>query len=173
MHDNSVNRAFVKFRNDGTIQLILKTLYYGGLRVSELCALRWRDLQVRGDRGQMTVFGKGDKTRAILLPASLWQELQQLRADSITDDSVFRSRVKGQQLDQSQVRRIVNAASRRAGLERGVSPLWLRHAHASHSLDRGAPIHLVQATLGHASVATTGRYLHARPTESSGKYLAE
>ena len=47
----------------------------------------------------------------------------------------------------------------------------LRHAHASHSLDRGAPIHLVQATLGHASVATTGRYLHARPTDSSARYL--
>ena len=45
------------------------------------------------------------------------------------------------------------------------------HAHTSHSLDRGAPIHLVQATLGHASVATTGRYLHARPTDSSARYL--
>ena len=42
-----------------------------------------------------------------------------------------------------------------------------RHAHASHSLDWRAPIHLVQQTLGHASVATTGRYLHARPTDSS------
>ncbi|HMG32742.1 MAG TPA: site-specific integrase [Blastocatellia bacterium] len=56
-------------------------------------------------------------------------------------------------------------------LERRYLPHWLRHAHASHSLDRGAPIHLVQTTLGLASVATTGRYLHARPTESSGKYL--
>jgi site-specific recombinase XerD len=47
----------------------------------------------------------------------------------------------------------------------------LSHAHASHSLDRGAPIHLVQQTLGHASVATTGRYLHARPTDNSARYL--
>jgi hypothetical protein len=42
----------------------------------------------------------------------------------------------------------------------------------THALDRGAPIHLVQATLGHASVVTTGRYLHARPTDSSARYLA-
>jgi integrase/recombinase XerD len=42
---------------------------------------------------------------------------------------------------------------------------------ATHALERGAPIHLVQATLGHAWVATTGRYLHARPTDSSAKYL--
>jgi hypothetical protein len=48
---------------------------------------------------------------------------------------------------------------------------WLRHAYASHSLERGAPTHLVQATLGHTSVALTGRYLHACPTDSSAGYL--
>ena len=52
-----------------------------------------------------------------------------------------------------------------------VSPHWLRHAHASHALERGAPIHLVQATLGHATLATTGRYLHAMPSDSSARYL--
>jgi site-specific recombinase XerD len=83
---------------------------------------------------------------------------------------VFRSR-KGGPLDASQVHRIVKAAAERAGLSGEVSAYRLRHAHASHSLDRGAPIHLVQQTLGHASVATTGRYLHARPTDSSARYL--
>ena len=78
----------------------------------------------------------------------------------------------GGALDARQVRRIVAAAARRAGVEGNVSPHWLRHAHASHALDRGAAIHLVQATLGHSSVATTGKYLHARPSESSSKYLA-
>ncbi|HYQ91573.1 MAG TPA: tyrosine-type recombinase/integrase, partial [Candidatus Competibacteraceae bacterium] len=75
-------------------------------------------------------------------------------------------------LDRSQVHRIVRAAARRAGLTMPVSPHWLRHAHASHALERGAPIHLVQQTLGHASVATTGVYLHARPGDSSALYLA-
>ena len=64
------------------------------------------------------------------------------------------------------------AAAVAAGLGERPSPHWLRHAHATHALERGAPIHLVQATLGHASVATTGRYLHARPTDSSSRYLA-
>ena len=46
------------------------------------------------------------------------------------------------------------------------------HAHATHALEHGhAPIHLVQATLGHASVATTSKYLHARPTDNSARYL--
>ena len=62
-------------------------------------------------------------------------------------------------------------AAARAGIDLPVSPHWFRHAHASHALDRGAPIHLVQATLGHASIATTGRYLHARPRDSSSRYL--
>ena len=60
---------------------------------------------------------------------------------------MFRSR-KGGHLDESQVWRIVRKASKRAGIEKEVSCHWLRHAHASHALDRGAPIHLVQATLG-------------------------
>ena len=53
-----------------------------------------------------------------------------------------------------------------------VSPAWLRHAHASHALDRGAPIHLVQSTLGHADLRTTSAYTHARPGDSSARYLA-
>jgi len=69
------------------------------------------------------------------------------------------------------VHRIVKGAAKRAGLSAEVSAHWPRHAYASHSPDRGAPIHLVQATLGHASVATTGRYLHARPTDNSARYL--
>ena len=83
---------------------------------------------------------------------------------------VFRSR-KGGHLDESMVWRIVRKASKRAGIDKDVSCHWLRHAHASHALDRGAPIHLVQACLGHASISSTGKYLHARPTDSSANYL--
>ena len=83
---------------------------------------------------------------------------------------MFVSRTGGH-LDPSAVHRIVKAAAKRAGISAEASAHWLRHAHASHSLERGAPIHLVQATLGHASVATTGRYLHARPSDSSARYL--
>jgi site-specific recombinase XerD len=53
-----------------------------------------------------------------------------------------------------------------------VSPHWLRHAHASHALARGADLALVRDTLGHASIETTGRYAHARPNSSSALFLA-
>lgn len=149
---------------------ILLTFYAGGFRVSEICSLKWRHLQERDNAGQITVFGKGDKTRTVLIPQSVWDTLMTLQGDAPADAPVFLSRKKGH-LDESAVWRIVKKATKRAGIAKDVSCHWLRHAHASHALDRGCPIHLVQATLGHRSVATTGRYLHARPTDSSGNYL--
>jgi len=149
---------------------ILLTLYAGGFRVAELCSLKWSDLQNRDKAGQITAFGKGGKTRTILIPASVWNSLQSLRGEAGKNAPVFRSR-KGGHLDESQIWRIVRKASKRAGIDKDVSCHWLRHAHASHALDRGAPIHLVQATLGHSSISTTGKYLHARPTDSSANYL--
>ena len=149
---------------------ILLTLYGGGFRVSEICSLKWRHLQERDSAGQITVFGKGGKTRTVLMPRSVWETLQILQQDASADAPVFKSRKKGH-LDESQVWRIVTKAAERAGIDKAVSCHWFRHAHASHALDRGCPIHLVQATLGHSSVATTGKYLHARPTDSSGNYL--
>jgi site-specific recombinase XerD len=153
---------------------LLILLYASGIRVSELCGLSWRDLQANGDGGQVTVFGKGGMTRAIQLPASVWKLLNGLSGEkSGPDDPVFRSRKQknGGRLRPLAVLRVVRKAAERAGIEVPVSPHWFRHAHASHALDRGAPIHLVQATLGHASVATTGRYLHARPNDSSSRFL--
>jgi integrase/recombinase XerD len=152
-------------------RVLLRLLYAAGVRVSEVCGLKWRDVQPRGEAGQITVYGKGGKTRFVLLSDDTWQELIGLRGETDSYVPVFPSR-KGQgHLSAAQVHRIVKAAADRAGVELAVSPHWLRHAHASHALDRGCPIHLVQATLGHASVATTGKYLHARPNDSSSRYL--
>jgi len=154
---------------------MLTLLYASGMRVSELCGLCWRDLQPAAGGGQVAVFGKGGRTRSVYLPEPAWALVTGLRrpADG-PGDPVFRSRKKrdGGRLRPAAVWRVVRSAARRAGIELAVSPHWFRHAHASHALDRGAPIHLVQATLGHASIATTGRYLHARPKESSGRYLS-
>jgi integrase/recombinase XerD len=158
---------------EGRNRVLLKLLYVSGVRVSEICGLRWCDALTRQEGGQITVFGKGGKTRTVLLKPRVWQQLLSIKGEAQAADPVFRSRKGGGALDVSQVRRVVYAAAQKAGLEQKVSPHWMRHAHASHALDRSAPIHLVQATLGHASVATTGRYLHARPTESSSFYLPD
>lgn len=155
-------------------RVILLLLYSSGLRVSELCQLTWKDLKSRGESGQVTVLGKGSKTRTVLLPAAVWNEIMRLRCDAHSGDAIFPSRENddmGRHLDRTQVYRIVAAAASRAGIEGRVSPHWLRHSHASHSLEHGAPIHLVQATLGHSDITTTARYLHCRPNDSSALYL--
>jgi integrase/recombinase XerD len=158
---------------EGRNRILLKLLYVSGVRVSEVCGLKWCDALARQEGGQITVFGKGGKTRTVLLKSKVWQQLLSIKGEAKAVDPIFPSRKGGGALDVSQVRRIVYAARRKAGLEQKVSPHWMRHAHASHALDRSAPIHLVQATLGHASVSTTGRYLHARPSDSSSFYLPD
>ncbi len=156
-------------------QIILKLLYFSGVRVSECAGLTWEAIQARGEQGaQISVEGKGDKLRTIFIPQALSDELRSLKpAGARPYDRVFQSGYEGSQgLKTRQIVNIVKKAGIRAGIARAISPHWLRHAHASHALDRGAPIHLVQATLGHTSIATTGKYLHARPKESSGGFLS-
>ena len=173
----AVVQAMLALEPNNRNRVLLKLLYGAGLRVSELCGLKWRDLQVRGTGGQISVYGKGSKTRVIRLPQRLWDELVGLSGEESNRDApVFVSRKGRGHLKAVQVHRIVKQAAQRVpGLNpqvaEKVSAHWLRHAHASHSLDRGAPVHLVQATLGHSSLATTSKYVHARPEESSASYL--
>jgi integrase/recombinase XerD len=154
-------------------KLILKTFYYAGLRVSELCGLNWEDLTPNGESGQLLIYGKGGKTRVVLLPASLYREILKSREDAGNSEPIFRSRktTNGGRLHRISVTHLVKEAAKRAGISEKTSAHWLRHCHASHALNRGAPIHLLSQTLGHASVATTSKYLHAKPNDSSGLYL--
>lgn len=122
------------------------------------------------EAGQILVHGKGGRTRAVMLPPAIWGQLTALRGVAAADAPVFASR-SGKPLERSRVLRIVKDASQRPGIAANVSTHWLRRAHVSHALDHGAPIDLVQATLGRRSVATTSRHLHARPGESSAGYL--
>ena len=157
--------------NVGRDRTLLRFLYESGCRVSELVALTWKNLQRRDDAGQVRIVGKGNQTRVVLLTPPLWADLMALRGKAPLFDPVFKSHNSGQKLSRKDVNELVTRVAHKAGIEGNVSPHWLRHAHASHSLERGAPIHLVQATLGHRNLETTGRYLHARPADSSARYL--
>ncbi len=161
---------------------ILHTLYAAGLRVSELCALKWRHVVRRNDGVQLEVVsGKGDKQRHVLLGESSWQVLSALREGASADDPVFQSRqevsregyYKGRQLDTTTIFRIVREAAKRAGVPNWneVSPHWLRHCHGSHAIDRKAPLTVVRDTLGHSNISVTNEYAKARPDQSSAHYL--
>jgi len=149
---------------------VLEVFYFSGCRIGELVGLRWRDVQPNGEDGQLTVFGKGGKTRVVKLPSRIYKRLCGLRNGADASQPVFVSQ-KGNPLSRERVHAIVREAAARVGIPAKVSAHWLRHAHASHALDNGAPAHLVKETLGHSSLATTSRYTHARPSDSSGLYL--
>jgi len=175
MTETEVQRILA-LETDPRNRVLLRLLYASGARVSELCGLKGKDCTAReDDTGQVTLYGKRGKTRAVLLSAETWLALAALQEKAGPDDPVFRSDCQREgvtgHLHRSQVNRIVTAAAKRAGLDTAVSPHWFRHAHASHALDRGCPINTLQATLGHANVSTTSRYIHARPNDSSARYL--
>jgi integrase/recombinase XerD len=158
-----------EFRN----RTILKVLYGAGLRVSELANLNWESVQEReGGQGQLTVIGKRNKKRTVGLSAGVFQDLMKLKPEkSFEFEPVFISREQGR-ISIRQVHFIVSHAALRAGIIRKVSPHCLRHAYASHALDRGCPLHVLQRDLGHSKLVTLGEYLKARPQDFGGKYLA-
>lgn len=169
LHERILNEETVQgllaAAEPGRNYLLIKLLYAAGSRITETVNLTWADLSI--DR--VTFHGKGGKTRTVKLSAQFVNELRKLRWKNDTDHSlVFKSR-RGNPLCVREARQIIYETADAIGEK--ASPHWLRHAHASHALDNGAPIHLVQATLGHANVATTSRYLHARPNEGSSQFL--
>ena len=152
-------------------RVLIEVAYAGGLRVSELVSLSWADILPReNDEVQLSIVGKGEKTRQVLLPDIVSRSLLTLRGDAGANDPVFAGR-KGGPLTERAVHPIVKRTAARAGGNAAISPHWLRHAHGSHAIDKGASLPEVQATLGHANITTTSGYLHARPNGSSGLKL--
>ena len=154
---------------EGRDRCLLKLMYSLGLRVSEAVGLNWSDVKPTEDGVIVTVFGKGAKTRSLLLAPSVWAEVQQLPRSEKTE-AIFLSRY-GNRLDRHAVHRLVKKTAEKAGLNPQMSAHWLRHAHACHSLKHGAGIELLMKSLGHSSLAVTSRYLHSQPTECTSQFI--
>jgi len=120
--------SIIDSENNPRNKLMLKFLFITGVRVSELCSLRWKDFQSRSDGGQITVYGKGSKTRAILIPKGLWDELMIFRNDKPEESALFTGRKNSNQLHPTTILRIVKKATQKAEIEKPVSPHWFRHA---------------------------------------------
>lgn len=134
---------------------ILDVMYCCGLRVSECAELRWHSVDLA--RGWIRVIGKGDKERMVPLGKSSRLLLDLVRQGTL--DANHRSKyVFG--LTRSQIWRIVKRYSAAADLPRHPSPHWLRHSFATHLLNGGADIRIIQELLGHARITTTQVYTH-------------
>lgn len=138
---------------------LLMTAYSGGLRVSELVKLRVQDLD--GDRMLIRVVqGKGKKDRLTLLSERALTELRAYWRRYRPDPWLFPGQIPGRPLTDSTAEKAYRKAVRKAGIRKGGNIHTLRHSFATHLIEAGVDVTIVQKLLGHTSVLTTMRYVH-------------
>jgi len=141
---------------------VLEVLYATGVRVAELAGLDVEDADLR--EGAVRVTGKGGKERIVPMGRkaveALQAYLQQGQQGGARASGPLFLNGRGGRLTVRSVHRIVRARARAAGLARRVSPHTLRHTFATHLLDAGADLRLIQELLGHARLGTTQKYTH-------------
>ena len=137
---------------------LLELFYSSGLRLSELCALRWRDLDLAG--GLVTVLGKGSKQRSVPVGAHARAALAAWRNEgkAANDAPVFPGR--NGPITPRAVQLRLRQLAQRQGLFKRVHPHLLRHSFASHVLESSGDLRGVQELLGHADISTTQIYTH-------------
>jgi integrase/recombinase XerD len=142
---------------------ILELLYASGLRASELCDLKLRDLNLQVDC--VRVMGKGGKERIVPLGKAAHDALQNYltvcrpNLERTPGELVFISRT-GKPLDRVALWMLVEKYGRKSGLLKRISPHTLRHCFATHLIGGGADLRVVQELLGHSDIATTQIYTH-------------
>ena len=135
-------------------ELIIKTLYSSGLRVSELVNLKWNNLEL-SDKIAWVRSGKGQKDRMIILSESIVKSFEQMPKIS---EHIFPGR-KGA-LTTKNIQKLVKGAAYRADINKKVTPHTLRHSFATHLLEAGNDIRVIQELLGHSNLQTTQIYTH-------------
>ena len=154
---------------------ILETLYGCGLRVSEAVGLKISGLYL--DEGFIKVRGKGDKERLVPIgePASdaimNYMEYRPVPADQASDDILFLNRF-GKALSRVSMFKMVKKQALIAGIRKSISPHTFRHSFATHLIENGADLRIVQEMLGHESILTTEIYTHIDSSTWHGEVLA-
>ncbi|MDR1240066.1 MAG: tyrosine-type recombinase/integrase [Treponema sp.] len=148
---------------------LILVMYSAGLRISELVSLSLANLEA--DLGGARVIGKGDKERYVFFSAEARESLEEYLVErnsrvkavgpdgAAPTDKVFVNR-KGGAISVPGVRWIISKYAERSGLEKNIHPHSLRHSFATHLVNSGCDVRVVQELLGHASISTTQRYTH-------------
>ena len=138
--------------------------YATGARISEVCSVRWRDVQSKASGAVVRFVGKRDKERFVRIPDSVCDALGCIQGDSKPEDRIF-------PMTRANAHSIMKAAVFVAGIPEDASFHWLRHSNASHAIEAGAPLPVVRDSLGHSSIAVTDIYAHSNPEQSSSDFL--
>lgn len=150
--------SWLKKRNKAMLELMARA----GLRVSEVAALRMKDVTISQRKGEVLVrYGKGMKERNIPLGRQIRQALQDyflVRPKSVSDWLFLSRSLKP--LSARDIQRMVHSAALKAGTRRRITPHLLRHTFATRALRSGVDIATLSRLLGHETLATTARYLH-------------
>jgi integrase/recombinase XerD len=144
---------------------MLELLYASGMRVSELVALNMGDVDCPG--GFVRCFGKGNKERMIPIYPRAAQSIEEYVKDARpqilqnkNDEKALFLNVRGERLTRQGLWQILKGYARDANIEAEVTPHTLRHSFATHMLNGGADLRMVQELLGHANISTTQVYTH-------------
>lgn len=136
---------------------ILEVLYASGLRVSELCGLSIRDV----DDDYIRIKGKGGKERIVPIGKKAIEAIDRYLhfRNGETNEALFVGR-RNRPIDRVTVWRLVKMYASEAGITKNIFPHTFRHSFATHLLDNGADLRIIQELLGHASITSTDRYTH-------------
>ncbi len=145
--------------NNKKSKLMVSLMYSAGLRVSELLNLKVNDLNLPEKYGSIKQ-AKGRKDRTFNIPENLVLDLkEQIGKQKASDKEHLFSGVKDS-LSSRNIQKIVSTAAKKAGIEKDVHPHTLRHSFATHLLEDGTDIRMIQELLGHADLSTTQIYTH-------------
>lgn len=143
---------------------ILETLYATGMRVSELCAFSYE--QILDEENLVRIIGKGSKERLVPIGniALRWikeySEGERVQYQRIDSDSTVFLNSRGKGFSRMGIWKVIQKCCLEAGLNKKISPHTFRHSFATHLLEGGADLRIVQEMLGHANIVTTEIYTH-------------
>ena len=156
---------------------ILEVLYATGMRISELCSLKFDALNL--EENEITVFGKGSKERIVLINnrakeflTNYIEKIRPILCESTPKDeqNVFVNQ-DGYPLTQRSIHRILAKLAGESGIQKTISPHVLRHSFATKLLENGADLRVVQELLGHASISNTQIYTHVSTERLKQAYM--
>ena len=166
--------------NEYLNRVILEVLYGCGLRVSELCSLKISDIHF--EESLIECFGKGNKQRYVPInEAALFAINDYLvkfrsKLEYKESNDVLLLNKKGRVIKREYINKMLNKASKKAGINKRIHPHMLRHTFSTHLLENGANLRSIQTMLGHKNLSTTEIYTHIdkkKLIDNYNKYFKE